>query len=203
MVHGQVHEEPRAQDLLHLHGRRHRCSSCSGSSLPECRGSPPYSSAFPASSSTVRRLFSAPPPPEQATKHACATANGILGRFGYASTAISGVTFGYLAEHFGWDSVFLVSVIIGLVGAAVVAFMWKAPADGYAKAEKVMAESPRRRNNNQSMRTAFDGIHEAFTSHDGSIFSLERCRRRCFCPQLEHYHMFMILLTVHLTWPCP
>lgn len=50
------------------------------------------------------------------------------------------MTFGYLAEHFGWDSVFLVSVIIGLVGAAVVAFMWKAPADGYAKAEKVMAE---------------------------------------------------------------
>ena len=77
---------------------------------------------------------------QQATKHACATANGILGIFGYASTAISGVTFGYLAEHFGWDSVFLVSVIIGLVGAAVVAFMWKAPADGYAKAEKVMAE---------------------------------------------------------------
>lgn len=77
---------------------------------------------------------------QQATKHACATANGILGIFGYASTAISGVTFGYLAEHFGWDSVFLVSVIIGLVGAAVVALMWKAPADGYAKAEKVMAE---------------------------------------------------------------
>ena len=76
----------------------------------------------------------------QATKRVAASANGLAGIFGYASTAISGVTFGYLAEHFGWDSVFLVSVIIGLVGAAVVAFMWKAPADGYAKAEKVMAE---------------------------------------------------------------
>ena len=75
---------------------------------------------------------------QQATKYACATANGILGIFGYASTAISGVTFGYLAENYGWDSVFLVAVIIGLVGAAVVVLMWKAPADGYEKAEKLM-----------------------------------------------------------------
>ena len=75
---------------------------------------------------------------QQATKYACATANGILGIFGYASTAISGVTFGYLADNYGWDSVFLVAVIIGLVGAAVVALMWKAPADGYDKAEKLM-----------------------------------------------------------------
>ena len=77
---------------------------------------------------------------QQATKYACATANGILGIFGYASTAISGVTFGYLAEHYGWDSVFMVAVIIGIVGAAVVALMWKAPADGYAKADKLMAD---------------------------------------------------------------
>ena len=78
---------------------------------------------------------------QQATKHACATANGILGIFGYASTTISGVTFGYLADHWGWDSVFLVSVIIGLVGALVIALMWKAPADGYAKAEALMKAS--------------------------------------------------------------
>ena len=48
------------------------------------------------------------------------------------------MTFGYLADNYGWDSVFLVAVIIGLVGAAVVALMWKAPADGYDKAEKLM-----------------------------------------------------------------
>ena len=77
---------------------------------------------------------------QQATKYACATANGILGIFGYASTAISGVTFGYLADNYGWDSVFLVAVIIGIVGAAVVALMWKAPADGYEKAEKLMSD---------------------------------------------------------------
>ena len=51
----------------------------------------------------------------QATKHACATANGILGVFGYASTTVSGLGFGYLAQHFGWNSVFMVSVIVGIV----------------------------------------------------------------------------------------
>ena len=52
---------------------------------------------------------------------------------------ISGIIFGFLAEHYGWDSVFLVSVIIGLVGAFVIALMWKAPADGYEKADKLIA----------------------------------------------------------------
>lgn len=77
---------------------------------------------------------------QQATKHACATANGILGIFGYASTAISGVTFGYLADHFGWDSAFLVAIIIGTIGAVVIGLMWNAPADGYAKAELIKKE---------------------------------------------------------------
>ena len=74
----------------------------------------------------------------QATKHACATANGILGIFGYASTTVSGLGFGYLAQHFGWNSVFLVSVIIGIIGTIVIAFMWKADADGYAKADNLI-----------------------------------------------------------------
>ncbi|MGM9738389.1 MAG: MFS transporter [Candidatus Cryptobacteroides sp.] len=76
----------------------------------------------------------------QATKHACATANGILGIFGYASTTVSGLVFGFLADHYGWDSVFLVSVIIGIVGSIVIASMWNAPADGYEKAAKIMDE---------------------------------------------------------------
>ncbi len=76
----------------------------------------------------------------QATKRACATANGILGIFGYASTMISGLAFGWLAEYYGWDSVFLVSVIIGVVGIIVTATMWNAPADGYEKAKQVMKD---------------------------------------------------------------
>ena len=74
----------------------------------------------------------------QATKHACATANGILGIFGYASTTVSGLLFGFLAEHYGWNSVFLVSVIIGIVGTLIIALMWNAPADGYGKVEKIL-----------------------------------------------------------------
>ena len=76
----------------------------------------------------------------QATKRACATANGILGIFGYASTTVSGLGFGYLAQHFGWNSVFMVSVVIGILGSVVIAFMWNAKADGYEKAEEVLKE---------------------------------------------------------------
>ena len=74
----------------------------------------------------------------QATKRACATANGILGIFGYASTTVSGLGFGYLAQHFGWNSVFLVSVIVGIAGSCVIALMWRAGADGYEKAEELL-----------------------------------------------------------------
>jgi OPA family glycerol-3-phosphate transporter-like MFS transporter/OPA family sugar phosphate sensor protein UhpC-like MFS transporter len=77
---------------------------------------------------------------QQATKRACATANGILGIFGYAATTIAGIGFGYLADKFGWNSVFLVAVIFGLLGCLVIATIWKAPADGYEKAAKVLDE---------------------------------------------------------------
>ena len=78
---------------------------------------------------------------QQATKHATGTANGIAGIFGYASTAISGILFGFLADSvWGWDSVFLVSIAFGIVGAILIATMWNAPATGYARSERVIAE---------------------------------------------------------------
>ena len=77
---------------------------------------------------------------QQATKRVCATANGILGIFGYAATSIAGIGFGYLADNAGWNSVFLVAIIFGAIGSLVIATLWKAPADGYEKAEKVMEE---------------------------------------------------------------
>ena len=76
----------------------------------------------------------------QATKRAAASANGILGIFGYASTAVSGIAFGMLADKFGWNSVFEISIIFGVVGSVVIALMWNDPADGYAKAEKLLDE---------------------------------------------------------------
>lgn len=76
----------------------------------------------------------------QATKRTAATANGILGIFGYASTAVSGLLFGFLADRFGWNSVFEVAVGFGIAGALIIATMWNAPADGYAKAGRLMEE---------------------------------------------------------------
>nr|MCR5003319.1 MFS transporter [Bacteroidales bacterium] len=76
----------------------------------------------------------------QATKRAAATANGILGIVGYLSPIVSGAVFGVLADK-SWDLVFLVSVIFGTIGCAIIAIMWSAPANGYAKLEKVLAEA--------------------------------------------------------------
>ena len=77
---------------------------------------------------------------QQATKRVCATANGILGIFGYAATTVSGIGFGFLADKMGWNSVFFVAVLFGAIGCVVIATIWKAPADGYQKAEQVLKE---------------------------------------------------------------
>ena len=70
---------------------------------------------------------------QQATRHAAGTANGIVGIFGYASSIVSGVVFGSMADTGGWDSVFPVAILFGVAGALAIGLMWKAPADGYAK----------------------------------------------------------------------
>ncbi len=73
----------------------------------------------------------------QATKSVAASANGLLGIFGYASTTVSGIVFGILAKRLGWDAVFEVAIIFGIIGSIVIATIWKAPADGYDKVEKI------------------------------------------------------------------
>jgi OPA family glycerol-3-phosphate transporter-like MFS transporter/OPA family sugar phosphate sensor protein UhpC-like MFS transporter len=67
----------------------------------------------------------------QATNRAAATANGILGIFGYASTLISGVGFGYVAQHYGWNGAYLTILIMSLLGVVTLLTMWNAPANGY------------------------------------------------------------------------
>jgi OPA family glycerol-3-phosphate transporter-like MFS transporter/OPA family sugar phosphate sensor protein UhpC-like MFS transporter len=67
----------------------------------------------------------------QATNRAAATANGILGIFGYASTLISGVGFGYVAQHYGWNGAYLTILIMALLGMFTMLTMWNAPANGY------------------------------------------------------------------------
>ncbi|MDR1724619.1 MAG: MFS transporter [Tannerella sp.] len=67
----------------------------------------------------------------QATKKAAATANGLTGMFGYASTAVSGVGFGYIAQHYGWNLAYITIIVMAFIGMGVFMLMWNAKADGY------------------------------------------------------------------------
>lgn len=67
----------------------------------------------------------------QATKKAAATANGLTGLFGYASTVVSGVGMGYVAQHYGWSWAYIGILGVAVVGMLVFLTMWSARADGY------------------------------------------------------------------------
>ena len=79
---------------------------------------------------------------QYATKRASGSANGFCGVFCYAATAISGIGFGYMADHpsLGWNAVFVVSILFGVIGAAILFTCWRLPSDGYERAEKVLNE---------------------------------------------------------------
>ena len=77
---------------------------------------------------------------QHATNRASATANGILGIFGYMSTIVSGVGFGFVAQHYGWNGAYITVVVTAIIAIFVLLSMWGAPANGYAKAEEVMKE---------------------------------------------------------------
>ncbi len=70
----------------------------------------------------------------QATKKAAATANGLVGIFGYLSTAVSGYGVGWLADNFGWNYVFIGVIAMAAVGVLVFLSIWGAKRDGYDKA---------------------------------------------------------------------
>ena len=71
----------------------------------------------------------------QATNRAAATANGILGIFGYASTLISGVGFGFVSQYYGWNAAYITIFATALCGALTLLTMWGAKADGYETKE--------------------------------------------------------------------
>ena len=72
----------------------------------------------------------------QATKEASATANGLTGICGYVGSALSALGVGFIADHFGWKSVFITFLVVGSIGAIVFLLMWKAPRDGYERSRK-------------------------------------------------------------------
>ena len=70
----------------------------------------------------------------QATKKAAGTANGLVGIFGYLSTAVSGFGFGWLADNYGWNYVFIGVIAMTIIGMAIFLSVWGAKRDGYDKA---------------------------------------------------------------------
>jgi OPA family glycerol-3-phosphate transporter-like MFS transporter/OPA family sugar phosphate sensor protein UhpC-like MFS transporter len=68
-----------------------------------------------------------------ATKQAAATAVGLTGIFGYASSILSGWGLGTLVEHYGWDRGFIAMIAAAGVGAAIFLLAWPAKAHGYAE----------------------------------------------------------------------
>ena len=55
----------------------------------------------------------------------------IRDRFGYASTVVSGVGLGYVAQHYGWNWAYVGILGMAVVGMLVFLLMWGARADGY------------------------------------------------------------------------
>jgi len=55
---------------------------------------------------------------------------------------VSGAVFGAIADNpgLGWNGVYIAAIAMGIIGAVLLALLWNKPADGYAKAEKLMEE---------------------------------------------------------------
>lgn len=66
-----------------------------------------------------------------ATKEAAATAVGLTGLFGYASTVVSGFGMGWVVQHYGWDRAFEAMLVAVALGLLVFILAWRAPRDGY------------------------------------------------------------------------
>lgn len=79
---------------------------------------------------------------QYATKRASGSANGFCGIFCYGATVISGIGFGFLADYpgFGWNAVFIVAIAFGLLGTLILGTCWRAPSNGYEKANEVLSE---------------------------------------------------------------
>jgi OPA family glycerol-3-phosphate transporter-like MFS transporter/OPA family sugar phosphate sensor protein UhpC-like MFS transporter len=66
-----------------------------------------------------------------ATKRAAATAVGLTGFFGYASTIVSGWGLGALVDRRGWDAAFASLIAVAVIGTLLFAAAWRVKPDGY------------------------------------------------------------------------
>ncbi|HEY0944122.1 MAG TPA: MFS transporter [Opitutaceae bacterium] len=68
-----------------------------------------------------------------ATKRASATAAGLTGLFGYASTLVSGWGLGLLVQRAGWNVAFGALLAVGAVGTFMFILAWPSKAHGYSE----------------------------------------------------------------------
>ncbi len=76
-----------------------------------------------------------------ATKHAAATAIGLTGLFGYASTVLSGWGLGALVQAHGWNAGLAGLGIAAIAGTILFAIAWPAKAHGYEEEAQKDASS--------------------------------------------------------------
>ena len=62
---------------------------------------------------------------QQATPRAAGVAGGFVGIFSYASTVLSGVGFGFIAQHWGWGAAYLTILVAAFAGAVVLLPIWR------------------------------------------------------------------------------
>ena len=68
---------------------------------------------------------------QQATPRAAGVAGGFVGIFSYASTVLSGVGFGFVAQCWGWNAAYATICSAAVFGGLVLLAMWRADAVQY------------------------------------------------------------------------
>ena len=64
---------------------------------------------------------------QQATPRAAGVAGGFVGIFSYASTILSGIGFGFVAQHLGWNAAYATVLAAAIIGGGVLMLIWRAP----------------------------------------------------------------------------
>ena len=64
---------------------------------------------------------------QQATPRAAGVAGGFVGIFSYASTILSGIGFGFVAQNWGWNAAYATILAAAVVGGGILTLMWRAP----------------------------------------------------------------------------
>ena len=63
---------------------------------------------------------------QQATPRAAGVAGGFVGIFSYASTILSGIGFGFIAQRWGWQAAYAAILSAAVTGGIVLVTMWRA-----------------------------------------------------------------------------